>query len=69
MKPRENGHLDACLSQGERLLHVGHTQPVGTGIHRRARARDHAVSVGVGLDHNHEVLNTNQGLEVAHVTT
>jgi hypothetical protein len=67
VKPRENWRLNTRLAQRQGLLHVNNTQPVCAGVNRGARARNHAVSVGVGFDDNHEVFNTDDGLEVTHV--
>src|SRR5207302_3605913 len=51
---KEDGHPDAGLTEGEALLHEGHTQPRGAGVDRCPCHLDRSVSVPVGLHHGHQ---------------
>ena len=53
VQPGQYRRVDAGGSQGEGLIQVGYTQPVGPGIHHGLGDPERPVPVCVRLDHGH----------------
>ncbi len=65
--PTQHGCSDSCLTQGQRLGDICCSQPGCSAGERSFSCGHHAVTIGVGLDHDEDVVNTGDVIQALNV--